>query len=232
MLEAFITVLFTSPLPVALVILGVLCVVAAIIGKLPSIQLNGFRAFALGSFGVILILGAVVSAWLLAIATQPQGSIPLPTPNVETSPSSTPAATMTTAFLPSPTQAATATQKVQPVTQPTATSQQILQQPTATTPPSSRVLLGLWEWQGNRPPMPTPAGPGQVIFANGDIDNSGACHVKEFGSGQLVQGLGEGRFQLWLITGTPEQIAAHEGVIQQGSASDPNNPFGTCPYLP
>lgn len=97
---------------------------------------------------------------------------------------------------------------------------------------SSQVLLGLWEWRGDRPPMPSPAGLGQVIFANGDIDNSGTCHVKEFGPGVPVEGLGEGRFELWLITGTPEQIAARETIIQKGSASDPNNLLGTCPRIP
>jgi len=100
------------------------------------------------------------------------------------------------------------------------------------TSPSSQVLLGLWEWKGNRPPMPAPAGNGQVIFANGDIDNSGTCHVKEFGEGVLVEGLGEGRFQLWLLTGTPEQITGYETIIQQGSASDQNNISGTCSRIP
>jgi hypothetical protein len=112
---------------------------------------------------------------------------------------------------------------------PTAT-QQVLQPSSVSE--SSQVLLGLWEWRGNRPQMPPPADVGQVIFANGDIDNSGTCHVKEFGPGIPIQGLGEGRFELWLITGTPEQIASHESIIQQGSASDPNNSLGTCPRIP
>lgn len=65
MLEAFITVLFTSPLPVALVLLGVLCVGIAIIGKIPPMDIGGIRAIALAGFGLLLIVVAVVLAWIL-----------------------------------------------------------------------------------------------------------------------------------------------------------------------
>ena len=87
--------------------------------------------------------------------------------------------------------------------------------------------LGLWEWGRTRPPMPEPAMPGQVVFAHGDIDNSGSCHVTEFGPGQSVQGLGSGTFRLLRITGTPEQIKAAEAESQQGAA---NGAGGSCPW--
>lgn len=78
--------------------------------------------------------------------------------------------------------------------------------------------LGLWEWGNSRPPMPEPAGINQVIFAHGDIDNSGTCHVKEFGIGVPIEGLGDGTFRLVRITCAPEQITAKELEIQQTAA--------------
>jgi hypothetical protein len=87
--------------------------------------------------------------------------------------------------------------------------------------------LGLWEWGKSRPPMPEPAGIDQVIFAHGDIDNSGTCHVKEFGRGMQVDGLGDGTFRLVRITCAPEQIAAAELEIQQIAA---NGAGGSCPW--
>lgn len=89
--------------------------------------------------------------------------------------------------------------------------------------------LGIWEYQGSRPRMPNPANPGQVILANGDIDNSGTCHIKVFNPGEPVQGLGEGTFQLWLISGTLEQIEAAITKTQDGAAKDSG---GSCPRLP
>jgi hypothetical protein len=71
MAEVFLTILFTSPLPVALVVLGVLCVVLAIIGTLPPIQIQGGRAIALGGFGLLLIMISVGSAWAIALASGP-----------------------------------------------------------------------------------------------------------------------------------------------------------------
>lgn len=99
----------------------------------------------------------------------------------------------------------------------------------ATNEGPSNQLLGVWENRGKRPPMPSPAGIRQVIFANGDIDNSGHCHVKEFGRGKEVQGLGEGTFQLWLITGSPEYIELQENIIRVIAANA--DPTGKCPYL-
>jgi len=86
--------------------------------------------------------------------------------------------------------------------------------------------LGLWEWGKSRPPMPEPAGLSQVIFAHGDIDNSGTCHVKEFGTGVPVEGLGNGTFRLVRITGTQSQIMAAEFEIQTIAA---NGAGGSCP---
>jgi len=90
-------------------------------------------------------------------------------------------------------------------------------------------FLGEWLYQQPRAPMPPPAGPNQVIFAHGDIDNSGTCHVKEFGPGEPVQGLGLGSFKLWLITGSPECIKDYEDYLQRGAASHAGT---SCPYLP
>jgi uncharacterized protein YcfL len=94
---------------------------------------------------------------------------------------------------------------------------------------SKTEFLGEWLYQKTRAPMPNPAGLNQVIFAHGDINNSNTCHVKEFQSGELVQGLGLGSFKLWLITGPTDYIAEIETHLQNGAASH----SGTdCPYLP
>ncbi len=96
-------------------------------------------------------------------------------------------------------------------------------------PIGSDVLLGTWEYQKPRPPMPNPAGQGQVIVAHGDIDNSGTCHLKVFGTGESVQGLGDGTFQLWLVSGTPEYIQTAIANHQSGAAAHAG---GSCPRLP
>ncbi|MBV6397631.1 MAG: hypothetical protein HFACDABA_03245 [Anaerolineales bacterium] len=94
---------------------------------------------------------------------------------------------------------------------------------------SETKLLGQWLYQQPRAPMPAPAGANQVIFAHGDINNTGTCRVKEFKTGETVQGLGLGSFKLWLITGTPEYIKDVEAQLQSGAAAH----AGTdCPYLP
>jgi hypothetical protein len=90
---------------------------------------------------------------------------------------------------------------------------------------------GLWKYGEQRPPMPSPAGQWEVIFAHGDIDNSGKCHVREFESNEIIQGLGLGTFHLVRITGSPEFILATEKEIQQNAASEPNAK-GVCPELP
>lgn len=94
---------------------------------------------------------------------------------------------------------------------------------------SQTKLLGEWLYQQPRAPMPASAGANQVIFAHGDINNTGTCRVKEFGAGETVQGLGLGSFKLWLITGTAEYIKDVEAQLQSGAAAH----AGTdCPYLP
>jgi hypothetical protein len=94
---------------------------------------------------------------------------------------------------------------------------------------SQTQMLGEWLYQQPRAPMPAPAGENQVIFAHGDIDNSGTCHVKEFKTGETIQGLGLGGFRLWLITGTPEYIKDVETQLQKGAAAHART---DCPYLP
>ncbi|MEW6403851.1 MAG: BMP family ABC transporter substrate-binding protein, partial [Chloroflexota bacterium] len=64
--------LLGSPLPVALVVLGTICVVIAILGVLPPAHIiPGPRALALGVFGVVLICAAVGAAWMIASAGAP-----------------------------------------------------------------------------------------------------------------------------------------------------------------
>jgi hypothetical protein len=105
-------------------------------------------------------------------------------------------------------------------------------EPTMTLRPTlstvQKEFIGLWEYGQPRPPMPSPAGLNEVILANGDIDNSGTCHIKVFSSNEIVQGLGEGTFQLWRISGTTEQIESVIIQIQQGAAAHAGSP---CPRL-
>lgn len=76
MAESVITILFTSPLPVSLVILGVICLAVAITGYIPP-HIQGGRTYALGGLGVMLILGAIGSAWVLAsVAPRAPGQPP------------------------------------------------------------------------------------------------------------------------------------------------------------
>ncbi|HMQ32809.1 MAG TPA: hypothetical protein PKD53_18915 [Chloroflexaceae bacterium] len=89
-------------------------------------------------------------------------------------------------------------------------------------------LLGVWEYQQVRPPMPAPAGVHQAIVAHGDIDNSGTCHLRVFYTGEAVQGLGEGTFKLILLTGSREQIESSIQQIQRGAAEHAG---GSCPRL-
>lgn len=83
--------------------------------------------------------------------------------------------------------------------------------------PATRESLGLWAYQGSRPPFPPPAGPNQVIVAHGDVDNSGTCSVRVFRQGEPVGGLGEGTFRLLRVTGSPEAIDAAVEDIQKGA---------------
>lgn len=100
--------------------------------------------------------------------------------------------------------------------------------PTSPTIPNYVQDLGVWYYQGNRPALPSSPGVGQIIFANGDIANSGTCYVKRFEAGEPVQGLGNGTFQLWLISGSAEYINQQTANIQSGAARDAGM---DCPYL-
>ena len=58
--------------------------------------------------------------------------------------------------------------------------------------------------------LPAPARPGEAYFANGNlIQNDSRCYVKVFWSGQPVQGLGNGSWQLWKAVGTRDEIEAY-----------------------
>jgi hypothetical protein len=97
-----------------------------------------------------------------------------------------------------------------------------------TTATPSQSLIGLWEYQKPRKDMPNPAQDGQVILANGDIDNSNTCHIKVFPPNVEVGGLGEGTFELWLLTGTSPQIEKMISNIQSGSSTAESE----CSLLP
>lgn len=158
-------------------------------------------------------LAAVIGAILLASGI---GLYLLPTPS--TNPN-------TSSEMSEPAVAATRPSETQLSIVPTATSKPL----STHSVPCQIELLGEWLYQQPRAPMPTPAGPNQVIFAHGDINNSGTCHVKEFGPGEPVQGLGLGSFKLCLITGSPECIRDYETQLQQGAAAHAGT---SCPYLP
>ena len=70
----------------------------------------------------------------------------------------------------------------------------------------NREDLGLWVYNGNRPPFPPPPGECQVIVAHGDINDSGTCHIRVFHTGEPIGNLGNGTFRLVRITGSSEQI--------------------------
>lgn len=214
-----IDVLINNPLTV-LVILGVLCVIVAIIGEIPivqgRVQISGRRAVALGVFGVLLIISSVGLSWLLASLTAAY-----PTTVVVVTATAPLAASQPATVVQAP-----ASQQITPTRTDSSSS------PTMPTPivisGARQELIGLWEYQKARAPMPEPAGSNQAIVASGDIDNSGTCHVKVFRSGELVQGLGDGTFQLWRVSGTAEQIEVTITRIQNGAAAHAG---GACPRL-
>jgi|GEM_PF-5227981 len=74
-ISIFIEVFTRNPLTVTLAVLGVICVVLAIIGRIPPMDIKGTRAVILGLFGAGLIVAAIALAWLMAnssSAGQPQ----------------------------------------------------------------------------------------------------------------------------------------------------------------
>jgi len=140
-MDAVITVLFTNPLPVALVILGVICIGLAIIGRIPPMHIEGVRAVALGALGVVLIAAAIWSAWLLAPASIAQSE---PTSVVVVSPEATSADTATSVSLPTQ------------VTQPTIAKPTV--QPIATVEGSPPLPTACSPQAGRTPPRPTSNG--------------------------------------------------------------------------
>ncbi len=116
---------------------------------------------------------------------------------------------------------------------PTATALPAQPSPTAPLPTiqqdrATRLELGFWVWNGNRPPMPPPAQPGSVIVAHGDLTDSGACQVKVFAAGVQPGGLGSGTFRLVLVTGSEPAIEAMVYEIQAIAASETG---GVCPII-
>lgn len=122
LLTVFFQILITNPLTVILVILGVVLVALAIIGKVPPIELAEDRARKLTWFGVALIGSGIVLAFLLAWVTSrpaPVSSTPTSSsqPVAVTSPTDPPApATLTGTFTPSPTPTDLPTSTSTPVT--------------------------------------------------------------------------------------------------------------------
>jgi len=89
-----IQTLIGNPLTVSLVILGVVCVALAIIGRIPPMNIEGARAVALAGFGLLLIVIAVVLAVIITSSKSPapisqQPSI-LPTAFTESQPTLSP----------------------------------------------------------------------------------------------------------------------------------------------
>jgi len=93
-------------------------------------------------------------------------------------------------------------------------------------PAKREEFLGRWIYGEARSPMPPPAGDHQLILAHGDIDNSGTCHIKRFGSGERVMDLGDGSFELWRFTGSDQILEASVKDHQRGAAGG-----GSCPEL-
>ena len=77
--------------------------------------------------------------------------------------------------------------------------------------------------------MPPPAGEHQLILAHGDIDNSNTCHIRRFGPGEIVEGLGAGSFEIWRFTGSDQVLEAAVRKHQEGAA---RHAGGTCSELP
>jgi hypothetical protein len=80
-----IQILIGNPLTVSLIVLGVICVILSIIGKIPPIHIEGVRAIALAGFGLFLIIIAIALALILTsstdyVARQPS-ILPTDTPN-------------------------------------------------------------------------------------------------------------------------------------------------------
>ena len=68
-LAGVIQILIENPLTVSLAILGVVCVAIAIIGRIPPIDIKGYRAIGLGIFGGLLMISAIGLSWILTAQT-------------------------------------------------------------------------------------------------------------------------------------------------------------------
>ena len=79
------------------------------------------------------------------------------------------------------------------------------------------------------PPMPAPAPEGKMYVANGDVDGSRTCHLRVFPPGTPVEGLGEGSYELWLLSGTPQEIEWYIASLEMLTAGAAERP---CPRLP
>ncbi len=66
-------------------------------------------------------------------------------------------------------------------------------------------------------------------MANGDVDNTQTCHIKIFPAGVTVEGLGDGSYELWVITGSAADQDRLVTEIQQLTMGAANGP---CPRLP
>ncbi|MCI0575919.1 MAG: hypothetical protein L0332_25445 [Chloroflexi bacterium] len=137
LIGTLLQILINNPLTVTLVLLGVLCVVLAIIGKIPPIDIQGRRAVALGGLGGVLITLAVVLAWALAIVSlSDDQTLPAGITNPgETSPTSTSSQTGE-----QPTSIGSEIESTD--TSPVSTPSQIGEQPAPAPPSSDGVLAG------------------------------------------------------------------------------------------
>lgn len=113
-ISIFIEVFTKNPLTVTLAVLGAICVVLAIIGRIPPMDIRGIRAVILGVFGAVLIGVAIALAWLLAASPAGQ-SQPEPITNAQRPTLSSDTRSVATAQEP-------ITQATAPPTEPTAST--------------------------------------------------------------------------------------------------------------
>lgn len=74
LIGVFADVFINNPLTISLTILGVICIVLAIIGQIPPMDIKGARAITLGGFGFLLIFVALILSWLIATESSSRGS--------------------------------------------------------------------------------------------------------------------------------------------------------------
>ena len=177
---------------------------------------------------LLFVLGVLIVGWLMTanvvrvssgepVQAAPQPTVPPAQPPVQivVAPLPTQVTRQQLAAQPVPVQSVAQP----PVQQPQSAPPQQIAGPALLSPPPAKQasprIADHWivlEHQYPHPVtgLPAPAGPGEAYFANGDlIQNDSRCYVKVFWSGQPIQGLGNGSWQLWKAVGTSDEIEAY-----------------------